>query len=158
MHIFSLKGLSVTIDDRTFNIFVKGAARKAAQLGRDAVDVAAEFVQNSLRKTFDKHRKPLVDLEDLNLFKYLPKLNDGYEVYEVTNPHIRQDEPSQYYAPTPTIAPAQVTSTITPTYGVFQEPNSNHGSAAAPPRGSGHFYGTNFQGIYFVDLLCRILI
>ena len=116
MHIFSLKGLSVTIDDRTFNIFVKGAARKAAQLGRDAVDVAAEFVQNSLRKTFDKHRKPLVDLEDLNLFKYLPKLNDGYEVYEVTNnPHIRQDEPSQYYAPTPTIAPAQVTSTITPT-------------------------------------------
>lgn len=138
-------GLSVTIDDRTFNIFVKGAARKAAQLGRDAVDVAAEFVQNSLRKTFDKHRKPLIDLDDLNLFKYLPKQNDGYEVYEVmSKPHIRQDEPS-HYAPTPTIAPA-VTSTITPTYGVFQEPNSNHGSAAAsPPRGSSNYYGTNFQ-------------
>ena len=142
----------MTVDDRTFNIFVKGAARKAAELGRDAVDVAAEFVQNSLRKTFDNHRKPLIDLEDLNLFKYLPQQNDGYEIYEVTKPHIRYDEPS-HYAPTPTIAPAQVTSTITPTYGVFQEPNSNHGSAAAPPRGSSHFYGTNFQGIYFVDLL-----
>ena len=107
-HIFYLKGLSVTIDDRTFNIFVKGAARKASQLGRDAVDVAAEFVQNSLRKTFDKHRKPLIDLDDLNLFKYLPKQNDGYEVYEVmSKPHIRQDEPS-HYAPTPTIAPAGI--------------------------------------------------
>lgn len=106
--MFYLKGLSVTIDDRTFNIFVKGAARKAAQLGRDAVDVAAEFVQNSLRKTFDKHRKPLIDLDDLNLFKYLPKQNDGYEVYEVmSKPHIRQDEPS-HYAPTPTIAPAGI--------------------------------------------------
>ena len=98
----------MTIDDRTFNIFVKGAARKAAQLGRDAVDVAAEFVQNSLRKTFDKHRKPLIDLDDWNLFKYLPKQNDGYEVYEVmSKPHIRQDEPS-HYAPTPTIAPAGI--------------------------------------------------
>ena len=115
-HIFYLKGLSVTIDDRTFNIFVKGAARKAAQLGRDAVDVAAEFVQNSLRKTFDKHRKPLIDLDDLNLFKYLPKQNDGYEVYEVmSKPHIRQDEPS-HYAPTPTIAPAGILFSQISTY------------------------------------------
>ena len=163
-------GLSVTIDDRTFNVLVKGAAERVANGWQDVVNGAADFVQNSLKKTFNPNKKPL-ELEDLDLFKFLPTKNEPSSSYG-------SPDPTPVYAPTPTIPPA-VTSTITSSYGAPQAPVSSYGSPQAPVSSYGspqvpissygapkaptvsnygvapkrdsttNSYGTNFQGKYY---------
>lgn len=161
-------GLSVTIDDRTFNVLVKGAAERVANGWQDVVNGAADFVQNSLKKTFNPNKKPL-ELEDLDLFKFLPTKNEPSSSYG-------SPDPTPVYAPTPTIPPA-VTSTSSygapqapvSSYGAPQAPVSSYGSpqvpissygapkaptvsnyGVAPKRDSTtNSYGTNFQGKYY---------
>lgn len=141
-------GLSITVDERTFDVFgnnLKGnmgdymnTVKSMAKDLRGMVDGAANFMQNSVKKTFSSNKKPNNDNGILNLFGLLPNLggadesgSSGYSAPQTT-------PSSGYGAPTPSygVPLAPPVSVTTPSYGAPQAP-----VVTSAPQQS---YNTNF--------------
>ena len=80
-------GLSLSVDGPTISFLVEGAADRVANGWQDALGGAVDFVQDSLKKTFDPNKKPL--------FNLLPNKDEPSSSYGSPT--------APAYAPTPSI-------------------------------------------------------